>query len=112
MQCQRQASRGEHICFLWGRDAYYLSGRRDQPVQVLIVIAEDQGRVVNVPDIVNTHARTRNQKDSAVLRNIGYRILNSLEFLIRPASWNVTHHTPIPYLVSGNGLFPHPPLDK
>jgi len=81
-------------------------------MQILVIVAKNHGRIFNRPDLVNGLASTGDQKYPAVLVDVGYRIINPVEFLIRAASWYVSHHAPISYSVGADRLFPHAPFNE
>lgn len=81
-------------------------------MQVLVVVAKNHGRVFDRPDLVNGLTSTGDQKDPAVLVDVGYRIINPVEFLIRAASRYVSNHAPISYSVGADRLFPHAPFNE
>lgn len=81
-------------------------------MQVFIVVSKDYGRIFNRLDFINNTRSRRNHKDPAALVDVGYCILNSVEFLIRAAPRYISDHAPILDLIGGQRLFPKAPLHE
>ena len=94
------------------RNAGSLRGRCYQLSQGFIDITEDQHRVLDRPDLVNSEIGAWYQKYPAPFISASYRILNSLEFLIRAASRYISNHTPVSNLVGTESLLPHSPFNE
>lgn len=81
-------------------------------MQSFIIISKYDCRIFERHNMIDGTRGRRNHEDPAALVDVGYRILNSIEFLIRAASGYISHHAPVLDLISRNRLFPKAPLHE